>query len=184
MGREHRDDPPAKDRHDDENDVERRLRCQRSGKRRDAKLGEVHRDLARRQRDQERDEEQVAPPAAFHEGAGDGSRDGERKRRRYRRSGNPIRGQHEHATREPEHRQGRERGTGRCGKLRPVAHGGEEEPGHHREREPEEHFVRMPDGPGQIGGGQPTRVLGAPERDRCRREEACQQIEGAEAETP
>ena len=70
------------------------------------------------------------------------------------------------------------------GRLRPVAPGGEEEADDHRQRETEQHFVRVPHRPGEVGAAEQPANCSAHSADRQRREDAGQQVERAKAQIP
>ena len=68
--------------------------------------------------------------------------------------------------------------------IDPVSAGGEEEADDHRQGEAEQHLVRMPDRPGEVGMAEDARELQRPQRNRQRGERAREQVERPEAELP
>ena len=144
VAREHRDDASAENRHDDEDDIERRLHAQPFGDWNQPKRSEMRRQFGGRHRGKEHDEENVVPIAALGKRRPDTELNRQRKSGIHRRCRDCIGCEDENTPGEPERCERGERNASWRRSIRPVAHGGEQEASHHREREAKDHFVRVP----------------------------------------
>src|SRR5262249_40163998 len=130
------------------------------------------------------DEKVITPITALQQWNANADRYCNRKRGVDKRTGPAPRRQNQDTPSKPKRCDRHQPTAARRRPIGPVAHGGEEKTGYHREGEAIEHLVRMPERCREITAWRPSQILRGPETDRYRREAACQQIEGAEAQAP
>ena len=139
----------------------------------DAELRQVDGQRADRHQDQQADEEVVAPVARLDERNRQRDRRGQRKGRRWPAAAAQPKGVST-STRPASHSaaSAASGGAGRRRLVGPVSPGGEQEADDHGQGETEQHLVRVPQRPRQVGRRQPAGELQRPER-RSRARRSC-----------
>ena len=181
---EHRNHPPAHHRHDEQHHIERHLDADPAGQLGHAQLRQVYAQDGGGHQHQEADEKVVAFVARGNErnrqphGCCQRKSDIDNGRRPAERR------EHQHPPGHPERGQRHQRQAGGRGPARPVASGGEQKSYDHRQREAEQHFMRMPHRSGQVGLAQPASELQRPQADGQGGKNAGQQVKRPEAQLP